>query len=120
MDNIWEFIIGFANEAWNYLVEIFETIILPILISWMDEVIEYFRSLALQRGTHVPFIMNTSPGVNNPFSNLISDELRGEGIIEGVYNSKSDTIEKLRYIGGNGMDDQIKETIEENPITVLM
>lgn len=119
MNNLWDYLFDFAQAAWNYICEIFETIILEIIVSFLDDVINYFKAMLLESGIQIPFIMSTEESVNNPFADLIADDLKGDGIIEGVYNKETDKVESLRYVGGNGMDEQLKELTKRKPITIF-
>lgn len=119
MNNLWDYLFDFAQATWDYICEIFETIILEFIVNFLNDVVEYFKAMLLERGIDIPFIMSTEDSANNPFATLIPEELKGKGIIEGVYNKEKDEVESLRYVGGNGMDDQLIELTKKNPITIL-
>lgn len=118
MNDLWNYLFYFAQVAWDYICNIFKTIILDIIVNFLNDVVEYFKSLRLHHDTHKAFIMSTEESANNPFATLIPEGLKGKGIIEGVYNKDTNNIDSLRYVGGNGMDDQLLE-FTKNPITIL-
>lgn len=119
MDGFINYLSGLMQIALQKLYEIFVTVIIQVAVDFFMNVVEYFKSLNLKRNVHTAFIMNTEKNTTNPLSSLISDELSGKGVIEGVYNKNTDSIESLRYIGGEGLDKETEKIIKENPIVVL-
>lgn len=119
MDALLDYLSDLMQTAFQKLCEIFITVIIQAVVDFFSNVIEYFKSLDLQKNLHAAFIMNTEKTANNPLSSLISDELSGKGIIEGVYNKATDSIDSLRYIGGEGVDEKTENIIKDNPIVVL-
>ena len=107
------------HTAFQKIYEIFVTVIIQAIVDFISNVIDYLKSLDLKKEFHTAFIMSTEKTANNPFSSLISDELSGKGIIEGVYNKSTDSIDSLRYIGGEGIDEKTEKIIKDNPIVVL-
>lgn len=119
MDGLINYLSGLMQVALQKLYEIFVTVIIQVAVDFFMNVVEYFKSLNLKRGLHTAFLMSTDKNTSNPLSSLISDELSGKGVIEGVYNNATDSIDSLRYIGGEGLDEKTEKIIKENPIVVL-
>lgn len=107
------------KTAFQKIYEIFITIIIQAVVDFFTNVIEYFISLDLSKELHTAFVMSTEKTAKNPFSSLIADELSGKGIIEGVYNKATDSIDSLRYIGGEGVDEKTENIIKDNPVVVF-
>ena len=119
MDKIVEAISALFMQALQYLYEILVTVLIDTVVQFLTDVVEYFKELHLKRSSQTAFIMRTDKDVNNPVSSLIPDELKGEGIVEGVYNKDTNHIDSLRYIGGNGLSDELKEHLKDNPIVTF-
>ena len=119
MDALLDYLSDLMKTAFQKIYEIFITVILQAVVDFFTNVIEYFKSLDLKKEIHTAFVMSTEKTATNPFSSLISDELSGKGIIEGVYNKATDSIDSLRYIGGEGVDEKTESIIKDNPIVVL-
>ena len=119
MDSIIDVISDLVSRALQYLYEILVTVIIDTLVNLLENVVTYFKQLGLEKGVHVPFLMDTSAETATPLSNLIPEDLKGQGVLEGVYNKNSDVIESLRYIGGNGIDNEVKNIMKDSPIVVL-
>ncbi len=119
MDSIIDAISDILSRALQYLYEIIITVIIDTLVNLLENVVVYFKQLSLEKGVHIPFIMDTNAETTSPWSSLVPDELRGQGILEGVYNKNSDVIESLRYVGGSGVDDEVKNVLKDSPIVVL-
>ena len=105
-------------KAWAHISKIFIAVIIEVVVSFLKDVVKYFENLALTKGVHKPFIMDAKAKEAKIFDELIP-EGKKDGIIEGVFNEKTDEIDSIRYIGGEGVDQRTKEILEKDPIVVL-
>lgn len=119
MDTLIDCFTRLMQTAFQKIYEIFITVIIDAVVDFFSNVVEYFRSLNLKEELHTAFIMSTRKTSKNPFSSLISDELSGKGVLEGVYNKATGNIDSLRYIGGEGVDEKTENIINDNPIVIL-
>lgn len=118
MNIISQLIAQAISKAWVHICNIFVAVIIDIVVNFLNDVVKYFQSLALQKGIHTPFIMDAKVKEAHVFDELIPDGKK-DGIIEGVYNEKTDSIDSIRYIGGEGVDKNTKEILEKDPLVVL-
>lgn len=119
MDSLIDYLSGLMQVALQRLYQIFVTVIIDTIVDFFTNIVEYFKNLNLKRGQHQAFLVSSEKNAQNPLSSLISDELSGKGVIEGVYNNRTGSIDSLRYIGGEGLDEKTEKIIKENPIVVL-
>lgn len=119
MDAIIDAILQLFQKALQYLYEILVTVILETLVNFLNDVVDYFKSLGMKREKQFGFLMKTDATQKNPISSIIPEELRGKGIIEGVYDKEKDQIDSIRYIGGNGVDEGIEDFMKDDPIVIL-
>ena len=119
MDNLLDVLAGLLAAAWDYICEIFVTVILDTIISFYSEVVEYFKSLRLEQGTHIPFIFGEDSPVASQLSGLRSDTHGGPGVYEGVFNEKTEQLDSLRWVEGTGMDQETFDSIKDKDILVL-
>lgn len=119
MDQFFDVIYKILKEALQYLYEIFIVVMIETVVEFFKDVIEYFKTLGLNRKKHTAFFMKTNNDIDSPIASLIPDELKGRGIVEGVYNKETDKIDSIRYIGGNGISEEVEETMKDKPIVVF-
>lgn len=122
-----------AEAFVNLVVDIFNR-----FISWVNDVIEWFKRKIAGIKSRIACIItakklkrilnNNGLGnlINNPnvptiqIPGLYGDDAKfEEGIVEVVYDEKTDTIKDLRMIGGEGVDDKIKEAMKGTNIIKL-
>lgn len=118
MNAISQLIAQAIAKAWIHISKIFIAVIIDIVVNFLNDVVKYFQSLALKKGVHKPFIIDASAQEAKMFDDLIPQGKK-DGIIEGVFNEKTEDIDSIRYIGGEGVDQCTKEIIEKDPIVVL-
>lgn len=118
MDTLVEVLGRIFEQALERLYEILITVILETLVNFFQDVVEYFKQLSMERNVHVPFMMKTDES-NTVLGDLIPDELKGEGILEGVYNKNTDTLESLRYVGGKGLGADVNEAFQDESVIVF-
>lgn len=118
MNALSELISKAIAKAWLHISKIFVAVIIDIVVNFLNDVVKYFKSLALKRGVHKPFILDAKAEEAQVFDQLIP-EGKKDGIIEGVFNEKTDDIDSIRFIGGEGVDERTKEIIKNDPLVVL-
>lgn len=118
MDALTQLIVQALAKAWMQICKIFIAVIIDVVVNFLNDVVKYFQNLALTKGVHKPFIMNAQAKEAKIFENLIPQDKKN-GIIEGVFNEKTEEIDNIRYIGGEGVDKRTKEILEKDPIVVL-
>ncbi len=118
MEDIFDIIIQALTNAWNVICDIFETIFINTVVNFLNDVTNYFKGLLLHKGVHTPFIIDATAEEANIFKDLIP-ESKNNGIIEGVFNNEKNSIDSIRYIGGEGVDEETKKILNNNPIAIL-
>ena len=119
MDNLLDVLAGLISAAWDYICEIFVTVIIDAMISFYSEVVEYFKSLRLEQGVQIPFIFGEDSPVASQLSGLRTDTHGGPGVYEGVFNESTDQLDSLRWVEGTAMDEETSNTIKNKDIIVL-
>ena len=119
MDNLLDILADLLSAAWDYICEIFITVIIDTMISFYSEVVEYFKSLRLEQGVHIPFIFGEDSPIASQLSGLRTDTHEGPGVYEGVFNEKTEQLDSLRWVEGTGMDEETSNAIKNKDILVL-
>ena len=122
-----------AEAFVNLVVDIFNR-----FISWIKDVIDWFKKKIAGIKSRIACIITakelkkilgkmgvggllsdpTIPTIKIP--DLYGDDTKfEEGIVEVVYDENTDTIKDLRMIGGEGVDDNIKEAMKGTDIIKL-
>jgi hypothetical protein len=118
MNNLIDILGAFIEKAWDYLCEIFITVILDTIVSFFSEVVDYFTSMRLEMGVQIPFMLGENSPVAEQLSGLKKNSQGGEGIYEGVFNEQTNQLDSIRWIEGKGLDPKIKDLLkEENIVT---
>lgn len=121
--------------------EAFVNLVVDILnrfISWINDVINWFKKKIAGIKSRIACIITTKELkkilnknglvnlINNPniptitIPGLYGDDTKfEEGIVEVVYDENTDTIKDLRMIGGEGVDDNIKNAMKGTDIIKL-
>jgi len=118
MKALTQLIVQALAKAWVQISKIFVAVIIEVVVNFLNDVVKYFQNLALTKGVHKPFIMDAKAKEAKIFDELIPQGKK-DGIIEGVFNEKTEDIDSIRYIGGEGVDQRTKEILEKDPIVVL-
>ena len=118
MNALNKLIVEALAKAWVHISKIFVAVIIDIVVNFLKDVIKYFQSLALKKGVHKPFIMDANADEAIIFEKLIP-EGKKDGIIEGVFNENTDDIDSIRFIGGEGVDQETKDILKKDPLVVL-
>lgn len=118
MNALTQLIVQALAKAWGQICKIFIAVIIEVVVNFLNDVVKYFQNLALTKGVHKPFIMDAKAKEAKMFDELIPQGKK-DGIIEGVFNEKTEDIDSIRYIGGEGVDQRTKEILEKDPIVVL-
>ena len=122
-----------AEAFVNLVVDIFNRV-----ISWIKDVIDWFKKKIAGIKSRIACIItakelkkllnkyNMGDLINNPniptikIPGLYGDDAKfEEGIVEVVYDENTDTIKDLRMIGGEGVDDNIKNAMKGADIIKL-
>lgn len=119
MDNLIDIIGAFIEKAWEYLCEVFVTVILDTIIGFFSEVVDYFTNLRLEEGVHIPFIFGESSPLAAQLEGLKENSQGRDGVYEGVFNTKTDQLDSLRWVGGQGMDDDITKLIQNGKMAII-
>ena len=121
--------------------EAFVNLVVDILnrfISWINDVINWFKKKIAGIKSRIACIITAKElkkilnknGLGNLINNpniptitipgLYGDDTKfEEGIVEVVYDENTDTIKDLRMIGGEGVDDNIKNAMKGTDIIKL-
>lgn len=119
MNNLFDVICEVISAAWDYICEIFVSVVLNTVIQFYTEVVEYFKSMALERGVQIPFVFGEDSPIADQLEGLKKEEHSQTGIYEGVFNDKTEQIESLRWVGAPDMDEQTESMIKNKDIIVL-
>lgn len=94
------------------------------VIEFVRDIKEWFRSLNLKRGTHVPFIarpnefkdlLAKAPVIHEP--GIFSDD---NSVIEGVFDNDKDAISDIRLIHSDGgLDKRTRDLLKDDELIVL-
>lgn len=89
--------------------------IVTAVVSFKNQVVNWFKTLPLIEGRHIPFISQ-----REDFRTLLNNAPRKKiGIFEGVYDEQTDEISNLQYIAADQLDTQTKQVLGNEPIVVL-
>ena len=105
LDSFFEFV----GEIISWLIEGF--------INLVDHVVDYFKGLMLRKGRDIPFIADEN---HQKIRQLIKQAPQKKvGIFEATYNEDTDEIENYRSIEADGLDNDIKDILQNEPLVVL-
>lgn len=119
MDNLFDILADLLERAWDYICEIFVSVVIDTIISFYSEVVEYFKSLRLKAGVHIPFIFGKDSPIASQIGGLIENTHGGPGVYEGVFNEKTDQLDSLRWVEGTELDEQTANAIKNKKLVVL-
>lgn len=109
-----EGIIAAIKAAFRYIVKLVRKVIDGIL-SFIEEVVDWFKSLRLDPKKDTPFIADA-----NKFKELLKTAPRKDvGIFQGVYNEETDEITANRYLEADEVDEQTKDVLGKESLVVL-
>lgn len=118
MDEFIDFILEALEKAWDTICEIFINVILNTIVDFLNDVVNYFKGLLLNKDIQKPFILDAKSDKAAIFKDLIP-EGKNDGVIEGVFNQQTEDFDSIRYIGGQGVDKETQELIKRDPLVVL-
>lgn len=111
--------IGYALQRLFDTIKNIVVTIIQGVISFVRDVVNYFKQLALNPETQTPFIVEGSKLKEMIHNAPVVDV----GIFQGVYNEETEEIENYREISAEELDQRTKAVLakanEENPIVVL-
>ena len=111
IDTILDLIASAIEFVVDFIIDIIEGV-----ISFWNDVVDYFKKLNLTR--------NANKNVFIADANKFRDILHGApvvdaGIFGGVYNEETNEIENGRFVGGDALDEKTKSVIGEKGIAIL-
>lgn len=110
MDNI----IDLIKRAIQYVKNLVTQIIDGVL-SFARDVMAWFRGLKLDPSKDTPFKANLAS-----FRDMLKTApVKDVGIFMGVYNESKDEITNSKVIEADGLDDQTKKILGDEPLVVL-
>lgn len=100
--------------AFRFIVNIVRKVIQGIF-QFARQVVDWFRSLTLDREKHTPFIADAEK-----FKEMLKTApVKEVGIFEGVYDEEADEIVANRYLEADELDQKTKEVLGNEPLVVL-
>ncbi len=107
-------LLDLIKAAISWLADIVRTIIRGVL-NFFKEVVGWFKSLALDKNKHVPFVADAAQ-----FKDMLKTAPeKNVGIFEGVYDEVDDEIVNNRYLEADEVDQKTKEVLGDEPLVVL-
>lgn len=100
----------------DFIGEIVTTIINGV-ISFLQNVVGWFKGLQLRKNRHVPFIADA----NKPeFKKMLKTApTKNVGLFEGVYDEQEDKITEYQYLDADGIDAKTRQTLGNEALVVL-
>lgn len=84
-------------------------------ISFVKEIVNYFKTLKLVKGKDIPFIANTEQ-----LKEMIKNApVKNVGIFEATYNEETDEIENARYLAADEIDEETQNVLGNEQLVVL-
>lgn len=81
----------------------------PVIISFLEHVLKFFKELKLDRSKETPFVIQ-----GDLFRKLLRQApVKGAGIFEAVYDEEFDEIFASRELQSEGVDQQTKERLSQ-------
>ena len=85
------------------------------IISFVKEIVNYFKTLNLVQNRDIPFIANTEQ-----LKEMIKNApVKNVGIFEATYNQQTEEIENARYLAADEIDEQTQEVLGKEQLVVL-
>ncbi len=85
------------------------------IISFVKEIVNYFKTLKLVQGKDIPFIANTEQ-----LKEMIKNApVKNVGIFEATYNEETDEIENARYLAADEIDEETQDILGNEQLVVL-
>lgn len=116
-----EALIHFFEVVKNFMKKIINGI-----LNFAKEVIGYFKTLRLVLGKHKPFIFKPDEQFKDMVRNapvrkvgIPFEQDKSEVIIEGVLNEETNSLENIRYITADALDDETKRVLGNDELVVL-
>lgn len=102
--NIWECIKSFFKTVFNFVKKVIKGI-----LNFYHHVVEWFKGLKLRKGKDIPFIVEAKK-----LKKMIKEAPVVDcGIFEAVYNEEKDTIEHMRVVEAEELDDETKNVLSK-------
>ena len=101
----------------NFFIALKEFVqkIIQGIISFVQEIVNNFKTLSLVRNRDIPFIANTEQ-----LKDLIKNApVKNVGIFEATYNQQTDEIENARYLAADEIDEETQEVLGNEKLVVL-
>ncbi len=87
------------------------------IISLFEHIVDYFKGLNLRKNRDIPFIANEN---HEKIRQLIKQApQKNVGIFEATYNEDTDEIENYRIIEADGLGDDVRNLLQDEPLVVL-
>ena len=107
-------LVAAIKAAFRWITKIVRNIIRGIL-NFFTEVVDWFRSLSLDKEKDTPFIADAEQ-----FKDMLKTApKKNVGIFEGVYDEEADEIVHQRYLEADELDAKTKEVLGNEPLVVL-
>ena len=85
------------------------------VINFLHHVVDWFKSLRLNKNKHIPFI-----AYPEKFKRALKEApVKNVGLFEGVYNNDTDEIEVSQWIEADGLDQETKQTLGKEKLVIL-
>ena len=107
---MWDFILDCVRALRNWVVEVIQGV-----ISWLQNVVGWFKKLNLNPKKHTPFI--TKGGELRKM--LEQAPVKNAGIFKGVYDQQTDEIVHSEEICADGLDRETREALGNDKLVVL-
>ena len=112
-----------ANQILNVIIQAFQWLksfvkkVINGVLNFVKNVVGWFKKLNLNPNTQTPFIANANkPELKEMLNNA---PVKNVGIFEGVYNEETDEIEHAQLLEADAVDQQIYQTLGNEPLVVL-
>jgi phage-related protein len=110
LDAVINLIFGAIECLVDFVIEVIDGV-----ISFIDDVVGYFKKLSLVQGRDIPFALD-----GKKFREILANApVKNIGIFEGVYNEQTNKITDGRYISGEDVDAKTKEALGKEGIAVF-
>lgn len=111
IDTILDLIASAIKFVVDFIIDIIDGV-----ISFWNDLVDYFKKLTLVKGRDLPFVVDAKK-IRGMLDNAPTMEI--PGLFEGVYNEETDKIEHGRFVYGNDLDEKTKDVIKDQGIVIL-